>query len=160
LHDLVARIRGERGKLLDLYHLLLHSPPLAEGWLALLTAVRQHTELPGDLRELVILRIGWLNGAPYEVAEHEPIALREGLTPEQVAATRDWRAAAHLYSPAEALALTVADQISRDCELDDATWTASEHMWGRQGLVELIVTVSAYNMVSRFLRAVRLERAR
>ena len=41
LQPLVERIVAERGSLLHLYQMLLHSPPIAEGWLALMTAVRQ-----------------------------------------------------------------------------------------------------------------------
>jgi hypothetical protein len=35
---LVDRIVAERGSVLHLYQMLLHSPPLAQGWLAYLTA--------------------------------------------------------------------------------------------------------------------------
>ena len=78
LQPLVERIVAGRGSVLHLYQMLLHSPPLAAGWLELMTQVRQNFELPGDLRELVIMRIAHLNGAPYEAAQHAPIALRVG----------------------------------------------------------------------------------
>jgi len=59
LADLIARIRGaRRGRLINIYKLLLHSPALAESWLAHNNAVRWKTELDGRLRELVIIRIG------------------------------------------------------------------------------------------------------
>src|SRR5690606_23731475 len=58
---LVERIVAERGGVLHLYQMLLHSPALAEGWLAFLTAVRHKLSLPGDLRELVIMRVAILN---------------------------------------------------------------------------------------------------
>src|SRR5690606_5307608 len=49
---LAARIQSERGgKILNLYKMLLHSPPLAEGWLGFFTAIRQRAELPGRYRE-------------------------------------------------------------------------------------------------------------
>ena len=70
IKPLVDRITAERGSVLHLYQMLLHSAPLAEGWLAFLTAVRQKLDLPGDLRELVIMRVAHLNGAPYEAAQH------------------------------------------------------------------------------------------
>ena len=50
--------------------MLLHSPPVAEGWLAFLTAIRQRCELPGDVRELVIVQVAHLNGARYEAEQH------------------------------------------------------------------------------------------
>jgi len=42
---LAARIRKERGKLANLYRMLLNSPPIASGWLTFLTAVRQQCKL-------------------------------------------------------------------------------------------------------------------
>jgi len=80
VQDIVRRITAERGSVLHLYRMLLHSPPIAAGWLACFTAIRQQSSLPGDLRELVIMRIAIVNGASYEAEQHAPIALREGLT--------------------------------------------------------------------------------
>src|SRR5688572_740253 len=93
LKPLVERIVAERGEVLDLYRMLLHSPPVAEGWLGLMTAIRQQTSLPGRLRELVIIRIAHLNRAGYEAEQHVPIALREGATRQQIDALADWERA-------------------------------------------------------------------
>src|ERR1700754_2075992 len=81
---LVDRIVAERGSVLHLYQMLLHSPPIAEGWLKLLTAVRQQSTLAGSLRELIIMRVAVLNGAAYEAEQHAPIALKEGITQAQI----------------------------------------------------------------------------
>src|SRR3981081_3403903 len=75
---LAAQIRKERGKLHNLYRMLLNSPPVARGWLNLLTAVRQQCKLSGRYRELTILRIALLNRADYEYKSHIPFALKEG----------------------------------------------------------------------------------
>ena len=77
---LAARVIEERGSILHLYAMLMHSIPVAEGWLAFLTAIRQRCALPGAIRELMILEVAHLNGARYEAEQHAPIALREGLT--------------------------------------------------------------------------------
>ena len=62
--ELAGRIREQRGgTLLNLYRMLLNCPPVAEGWLSLLTAVRQQCALPALYRELVILRVAILNDA-------------------------------------------------------------------------------------------------
>ena len=71
--DLIRERRG--GALGQLDELLLLSPPVAEGWSALLGAIRGETVLDGALRELVILRIAVLNGAGYEWAAHELTAV-------------------------------------------------------------------------------------
>jgi hypothetical protein len=93
LVDLIARIRGaRRGRLINIYKLLLHSPALAESWFAHNNAVRWKTELDGRLRELVIIRIGFISGVDYIVRQHVPaLAIPEGLT---------WvRAAPRLFQP-------------------------------------------------------------
>jgi hypothetical protein len=58
LAGLIAEIRDQRGgRLANLYKMLLKSPPVAAGWLHLLTAIRQQSELRGQARELAILRV-------------------------------------------------------------------------------------------------------
>ena len=64
--EVAARIRARRGgELRPLDTMLLHSPPVANGWNELMGAIRRDTTVPADLRELVILRIAVLNAAPY-----------------------------------------------------------------------------------------------
>ena len=79
IKPLVDKIVAERGSVLHLYQMLLHSAPVTAGWLRYLTAIRHECSLPGDLRELLIMRVAILNGAPYEAEQHAPIALREGV---------------------------------------------------------------------------------
>jgi hypothetical protein len=57
LSPFIERIKHERGgRLLRLYQMLLHSPSVAEGWLALFTAIRERASLPDRYRELATLR--------------------------------------------------------------------------------------------------------
>ena len=157
LNPLVERIVAERGELLDLYRMLLHSPPVAEGWLALMTAILSQTLLPGALRELIIIRIAHLNGASYEAAHHIPIALREGVTQEQVAALADWERAADLYDDKERGALTLTDRMTRQIKVEDSVWSSVRTSWSEREIVELIATIASYNMVSRFLEALEIH---
>src|SRR5688572_20930890 len=89
--DLVGQITAQRGDVPHLYKMLLHSPAVAEGWLTYLTAIRQKASLPGALRELVIMRIAILNGAPYEGDQHKPIALKLGVTQAQLDVLDKWQ---------------------------------------------------------------------
>src|SRR5471030_2649281 len=92
LAPLVARIKAERGKVLNLYKVLLHSPAVTEGWLTFFTAIRHKTKLGGRYRELAIMRVAILNGADYEYRAHLPFALKEDVTAEQIAALKAWQA--------------------------------------------------------------------
>jgi len=157
LRPLVERITAERGSVLHLYQMLLHSPPLAEGWLHYLTAVRQKLDLPGGLRELVIMRVAMLNGAPYEAHQHAPIALREGVTQAQLDALPDWRAAADAFSPVQRAALALCDTMTRDIHVDAPIVAAVRAELGERQTVEMVATIAAYNMVSRFLEALQID---
>ena len=154
---LVERIKRERGgKVLNLYKMLLHSPPVAEGWLGLMTAVRQLTELPGRYRELAILRVAVLNGARYEFDVHAPFALREGLTERVIDALRSDRVPDELHA-ADRAVLAYTDSMTREVHVSDRVFAeVSEHFAERQ-IVELTATIAAYNCVSRFLEALHID---
>ncbi|EHR72273.1 hypothetical protein BurJ1DRAFT_3465 [Burkholderiales bacterium JOSHI_001] len=153
---LVQRIVAERGSVLHLYQMLLHSPPLAEGWLGFMTQVRQKLALPGALRELVIMRIAHLNGAPYEADQHAPIALQEGLSQDQLDALPDWPAS-QAYTPLQRDVLALCDAMTRHVQVDDARVQAVRRQLGERQLVELVATIASYNMVSRFLEALQIH---
>jgi alkylhydroperoxidase family enzyme len=157
LKPLVDRIVAERGQVLHLYQMLLHSPPLAEGWLHHLTNVRQQLALPGALRELVIMQIAHLNGAPYEAEQHAPIALREGLTQPQLDALPGWAEQAALYTPQQQAALRLSDTMTRTIDVDAVLITELRALLGERQTVELVGVVATYNMVSRFLQALHIH---
>ena len=154
---LVEKIVAERGKVLHLYQMLLHSPAIAEGWLNLMSAVRLRSTLPGAIRELVIVRIALLNRAPYEAEQHVPIALREGATQAQLDKLVDWTAHCDEYSAKTRAALELADRMTKDVQIDDASWASLAAAWTNQELVELVATIASYNMVSRFLEALQIH---
>jgi alkylhydroperoxidase family enzyme len=157
LAPLVARIKAERGKLLDLYKVMLHSPAVMEGWLGFFTAIRQKTKLGGRYRELAILRVAILNRAGYEHDAHVPFALKEGSSAEQVAALRDWQHSP-LFDAAERAVLAYTDSMTREIQVPDALFDALRGHFDAQELVELTATIAGYNLVSRFLEAMQVHR--
>jgi 4-carboxymuconolactone decarboxylase len=157
--DAVAeRIRARRGgDLTPLDRMLLHSPPMADGWNSLLDAIRNRSILPGDVRELAILRVAALNGADYEWDAHEPVARREGLADADLAAVRRGAPAGAL-SPARRSARDYTDAMTRDVEVPAAVFAALHEHFADREIVELTLTVGAYNLVSRFLVALEISR--
>ncbi len=153
---LVERIVAERGSLLHLYQMLLHSPPLAEGWLGFFTAVRQRLSLPGSLRELVIMRVALLNGAPYEAEQHAPIALKEGLTQRQLDDLREWQDSG-AFDPTQRAALTLCDRMTREVQVGADQIAEVNALLGERQTVELVATIAGYNLVSRFLEALNIH---
>jgi 4-carboxymuconolactone decarboxylase len=155
LSDLEARIKGARGRISPLYTVLLNSPELASGWEQLFTAIRQKTSVPPALRELVILRIAVLNGAEYEFEAHVPHALAAGMTQEAIDRLRNDDLAS--FQPLEKLVLHYTDAMTKDLIVPDALYAPLDKAFDAKTLVELTATIAGYNMVSRFLIAMRIH---
>ena len=150
-----AAIVSERGGVLLLYQVLLNSAPLADGWRGLLTAIRNRSSLPPALREMVILRVAILNRAPYEFDAHVPHAKASGVSDQQLDALRAADPGAE-FTEVERAVLALTDTMTRDVQVPDALFEPLRKHFDDQGLVELVATVAAYNMVSRFLEALRI----
>ena len=153
---LVERIVRERGSVLHLYQMLLHSPPVAQGWLSYLTAIRQQASLSPALRELVIMRVASINGAPYEAEQHAPIALKEGVTQGQLDDLGAWEASVR-YTSEQRAVLALTDGMTRNVQVPPQTVAAVREFLNDREVVELVATVGAYNMVSRFLEALDIH---
>jgi 4-carboxymuconolactone decarboxylase len=150
-----AAIQAERGDIPLLYKILLNSPPVAEGWEKMLTAVRNRSSLPPALREIVIIRVAFLNRAPYELEAHRPVALANGVSEAKIDALRLPQPGV-AFSPLERAVLAVTDAMTRDVQVDDALFEPLRAHFDVRSLVELVATIAAYNMVSRFLEALRI----
>lgn len=157
LAQLIATIKSERGgKLLHLYQALLNSPPVAEGWLKLFTAIRQKTHLAGRYRELAILRVALLNGADYEYRAHLPFAVQEGVSQAQIEALPGWQVSEE-FDERERAVLAYTDAMTRGIRVPEVIFSAVRRHFDDRQTVELTATVAGYNLVSRFLVAMQLE---
>lgn len=158
LTELVDRIRsGRRGSLINVYRLLLNSPPLADTWFEHLGAVRWKTQLDGRLREIVIIRIAYLNDVPYVLRQHVPgLAEAEGLTPEDCEALKDWEKS-DLFDARERAALAFADSMTRDVAVSDEVFDALPDYFDDQRIVELAVLIGSYNMHNRVMTALKID---
>ena len=158
LADLETRIQGARGRISLLYQVLLNSPPVANGWEQMLSAIRNHNSLPAGLREMIILRVAVINRAPYEFEAHVPHALAGGVPQATIDALRSPGLPTDAgLDPAEAVALEYADAMTRDIDVPDALFERVNRHFKDQALVDLTATVAAYNMVSRFLEALQIH---
>jgi len=148
-------IAAERGRISALYQALLNSAPLAEGWEKLLTAIRNKSSLPPDLREMVILRVAVLNRAPFEFEAHLPVARKAGVTDAKLAAI-ELPQIGEPFSVVERAVLALTDVMTREVQVPDALFEPIARHFDRRAATELVATIAAYNMVSRFLEALRI----
>lgn len=156
LAEMERQILKERGRISTLYRVLLNSAPLVRGWEAMFTAIRNRASLPARLRELAILRIAMLNGARYEFDAHVPHAQKAGV-PDQAIEALSTGVVSGALAPLDRLVLELTDAMTRDIEVADALFERVREHFDAEQLVELVATIAAYNMVSRFLVALRIE---
>ena len=151
------RIKAERGgRVLNLYRMLLHSPPVADGWRSFLTAIRQQCQLSGRYRELAILQVAVLNRADYEFQAHVPFALKEGLKQAELDQIHSGGLPASL-TEADRAVLRYTDAMTRSIDVPDEVFEAVRAQFSEREVVELTATIGAYNLVSRFLVAMKVD---
>ncbi len=159
--DLVGAIRARRGgHLINLDRMLLNSVPYARGWNAFLGEVRRNLSLSAKLREIAMCGVAVLNGAEYEFFHHAPELIAAGGTQEQVDALRtidDIAADLSMFSPVERDAILLTIQMTRDILVSEHLMKRLNDALGSTQVVELVGTIAAYNMVSRFLIALGVE---
>ncbi|MFT4009649.1 MAG: carboxymuconolactone decarboxylase family protein [Nocardioidaceae bacterium] len=157
--EVAARIRARRpgGVLRPIDKVLLHSPTVADAWNTLLGTLRGGIDLRADLRELVVMRIAVLNRAHYEWASHENDALAAGLTADQLAALREPSVDSAEFSDDQVAALAVVDAMTTRVDVDGSLIEDLVTSLGLQQAVELVVTIAAYNMVSRIIVALDVD---
>ena len=155
LAEIESRIMAQRGRVSLLYQVLLNSEPIASGWERMLTAVRNQTGVPADLRELMILRVAVLNDASFEYDAHVPHAQKAGVSAEKIDAVRQ-EALSGVFAPLERLVLELTDAMTREIVVAEELMGRIQQHFDPKGVVEIVATVAAYNMVSRLLVALNV----
>lgn len=155
LVEIEKKIIEERGRISPLYQTLLNAPEIAQGWEALLTAIRNRNSLSPAIREMIILRVAILNRADYEFDAHEPHALKAGVSPEKIAAIREVELPA-IFTEQEMLVLNLTDVMTKEIQVSDELFDQVKPHFNDTQRLELVATIAAYNMVSRLLNALHV----
>jgi alkylhydroperoxidase family enzyme len=153
----IGRIKGGRGQVLNIYKLLLHSPPVAMSWLEHSNTIRWKTTLTPRLRELVIVRIASSARYAYALGQHVPtIAVADGVSVEECEALKDWRPSGR-FDEAERAALAYTDAMFAGAEVPQDVFDAVRAHFNERELVELTVLVGTYLMHHRVFTALGVD---
>ncbi len=133
-------------------------PELFRRWLAFGGALLSGS-LPGRLRELVILRTAARFGGRYEWAQHLELGVLQGITWAEMAALVDFDGGpdAVEWTPLERAALRAVDETAADGAVGDATWEALAEDLRESELIELLMLIAHYEMLTSVLRSLRIE---
>jgi len=155
VRELLDQARLGAGSDANIFTTLVRAPGLFRRWMPFGGKLLRG-KIPSRDRELMILRTGWNCGAPYEWAQHAPIALACGLTPEEidrVALGPD----ADGWSAFEATLLTATDELHRDFRISDATWLELSATYTIEQLIELPMLVGHYHLVAMTLNSLGVQ---
>jgi len=98
-----------------------------------------------------------LTGCDYVFEVHKAqYAKPAGVTPDQVEALRE-RSVSPLFDGRDSALLAYVDAMSRDVEVADAVFRRMRGHFSDREVVELTVLTAAYNMHTRFLKALGFE---
>src|SRR5690606_33633059 len=139
--------RAEDENILNLYSTMVVHPGLYQSWLGLLGYIFGQTSLRPEMREMLILRTGWLWNAEYEFAHHRPLGIRAGMTDaevDRVAAGPD----APGWTDEERVVLRAADELRREAFITDETYAALSRHYEPNQIIELVYTVGGYAMTA------------
>jgi len=151
----ITQLLGSRPPL-NIYRMVAHATTVAPGFLRMGGAILRDSELDPALRELVILRVGILCNAGYEVHQHKRIARKKGVSEEKIAALEQGPGAP-AFDALENLVLHFTDEVVHDVKASDATFDAVLARLNERQVAELVLTIGYYMMVSRFLENFEVE---
>jgi len=158
IDDLEPKDQDVLSRNIDLYRVLAHSPMAARKFSGLGGYIRHNSKLDPRLRELAILQVGYLTGAEYEFSHHIKIGRDFGVSDEDIRGMIDESHGRD--NQLDLLAKTVlraAREMTLDLSATEETMIALRNAMNMECLNDLILTISFYNCVVRYLATMQIE---
>jgi alkylhydroperoxidase family enzyme len=140
----------------EAFRVVANNPGVARVAFGQLMQLLESNKFDTRLRELMIMRIGWVTGSAYEWTNHWRVAATAGLPPEDVLAVRDWQKSDRL-TPADRAILAATDECLAGKSISDAAWAqVAKHVPDPGQQVEFIVAMGNWLMFSMLFRNLRI----
>lgn len=138
------------GRLIGPFNPSLLNPQIGAEFLKLQAAEEQHTSLDERVRQVVILTVGSVWQAPYELYAHAAVARHSGLSDAVVSGLVAGGMPDGL-TEIEKTAHRVARALSTSHHVDDDLYRHTEQKFGAAGVFELAVLAGIYHTVCGIL---------
>lgn len=154
---LLSHIEEARGQVFNIYRALSVSGPGLEAVYQFADAMWTKTGIPVATQEVAILRTALMSGSRYEWARHFPIAIRAGLSDEQLRALTYAKVPSEQFDSFDLAVIQLVDEINT---LPGATAETierlREHVEDPQ-VLELVLLAGFYLMVSKVLATLDVQ---
>lgn len=107
-------------------------------------------------RELAVLRLAWLSGAPFEWGGHVTIAKLCGVSPGEIVRVIEGPDAPG-WQPLDAALLRAVEELHADTMITDATWTGLAAGLDEAQLIEFVMLIGHYKTVACYQNALRMR---
>lgn len=157
LLELSAFQRSGQPTPFNIYRTLAYHPAMVRQWLGFADALRFAATLSARDRELLILRTGVNCKCEYEWGQHVPYARSGGVTDEELRALLD-PIDQHPWANRDEVLLRAADELHAQSQISDETWARLVDEFDSKGLIEVVMLVGQYHLVSYVLNGFRVQR--
>src|SRR5215469_11517844 len=143
----------------EAFRVVCNNPGVARVAFSQLLQLLENNTFDTRLRELMIMRIGWVTGSAYEWTQHWRVATTAGIPPEDILAVRDWRNSARLTAADKAI-LAATDECLAGKSISDAAWAeVTKHVTDLGHQVEFVIAMGNWMMFSLLFRNLRIPLA-
>lgn len=119
-------------------------------------ALTGQAEIDIRSREIIILRVGWILGAPYEFGEHVTKSREAACLTDEEIKRVTLGADAPGWSAYESALIQAVDELKEDAMITDETWAVLEEHCTPEVLIEIPMVVGFFTMIAYFQNALRL----
>jgi 4-carboxymuconolactone decarboxylase len=134
------------GRLIGPFNPALLNPAIAAPFLDLQFAERVHTSLSARVREVIILAVGAVWQADYELYAHLAFAGKAGLSEDAAKAVATGGLPDGL-SYDEHIALRLTQQLSTSHRVDESLYREADNSFGAKGLIDIAFLIGIYHSV-------------
>jgi 4-carboxymuconolactone decarboxylase len=145
-NDAQFQSTAEDGRLIGPFNPALLNPAIAAPFLDLQFAEQLHTSLSARVREIVILAVGAVWHADYELYAHLAVARKAGL-PEETARAVATGGLPNGLSYDEQIALRLTTELSTRHRVDESLYRVAENIFGARGLIDIAFLIGIYHSV-------------
>ncbi|MGH6747017.1 MULTISPECIES: carboxymuconolactone decarboxylase family protein [unclassified Novosphingobium] len=140
----------------DVSLITLRHPGMFKGQMVLGIELAARGAIPGRERELMILRLALLAGAPFEWCEHVDIGKAFGITAEDLERVIAGSAAPG-WTEHESAMLRAVEELLADYCLGEETWDTLARTWDEKQMLELPMLVGAYLMTAMQQNSLKIQ---
>lgn len=135
---------------LNIFRMMAHSGKTLGHYTRLGNCLLSKTKLDPVLREIAILRVGYISDATYETFQHERIGRDVGMSDDLIARVKEGPSASG-FTELEQLVMNFVDDVVFNVRASDETFLPLRTHLSDQEMQELTLAIGFYMMTSRFL---------